>query len=145
MGLLSGIKTAGGYVVNFKVKKWVDYDQIKYSYQKISGITVALFQPEQAERTETFEEALKRLNLTETDLSARKSEFTRLMIIYILFAVAVFSYSIWIVYANSNILGFCMGFCITVYALTYAFRYHFWIYQIKNKKLGCTIRDWFVN
>lgn len=145
MGFFSRTKQLGGYVFNFKVGSWMGYSQIKGSAQQLTQITKAVFSPEQAERTETFEQAQERLLLSENELNERRKEFTRLMIIYLLFAIAVFSYSVWIVYAYKNFMGFCMGFGITVYALTYAFRYHFWIYQIKHKKLGCTLRDWFLD
>ncbi len=143
MGFFSGVKNVGGYVFNFRVDKWVDYNQLKTTTTKILGIGAEVFRPEQADRTETFEHALERLNLTEVELNTRKTEFIRLMIIYSLVATLIFVYSLWIAVANKNIMGFFMGFCITIYALTHAFRYHFWIYQIKHRKLGCSVREWF--
>ncbi len=94
---------------------------------------------------ETFEEALQRLNITEQELEQRRKEFTRLMITYILIAIAVFAYGVYVVSMHKNIAGFIMCFAITIYTLTHAFRYHFWIYQIKYRKLGCSLRDWFLD
>lgn len=143
MGFWSATKNAGSYVFNFRVGKWLDYDQLKRSTTKIASITRAVFSPEHAERTETFEQAMERLNLTESELQQRYTEFSRLFIIYLLIAVAIFSYSVWIAFTYKNILGFMMGFCITIFALTHVFRYHFWMFQIKHRKLGCTLREWF--
>lgn len=143
MGILSSAKNLGSYVFNFRVGKWIDYDQLKNSTSRIVNISKAVFSPEQAERTETFEQAMERLNLTEAELKQRLVEFTRLFIIYLIVSVLIFSYSVWIVIANKNIMGFFMGFCITIFALTHAFKYHFWMFQIKHRKLGCTLRDWF--
>jgi intracellular multiplication protein IcmV len=145
MGFLSRAKDVGGTIFNFKVGKWLGYDQVKTSFKNLSGIGKEVFTPAQAERTETFEEALERLQLTEEDLKQRQTEFTRLMAIYIAVALLVFMYSVWIVYAYRNFYGFCMGFSLTIYVLSLAFRYHFWIFQIKHKKLGCTLRDWFLD
>ncbi len=145
MGFWSNAKHASGYVFNFRVSKWVAYDEIKDSSQRLFRIGRAIFTPEQAEQKETFEEALERLNLTEQQLTARRKEFTRLMIIYLLLACAVFAYSVYIVYVHKNIKGFMMGFCTTIFALSQAFRYHFWVFQIKNRKLGCSISDWFLD
>lgn len=145
MGFWSRTKDIGGTVINLKVTKWMGYEQVKQSYTQLFNIAKSVFSPEQAERTETFEQALERLMLTEDELNLRRKEFTRLMIIYSIVAVLIFSYSIWIAYFYKNIMGFFMGLCVTIYALTLAFRYHFWIFQIKHKKLGCSLKDWFLD
>jgi intracellular multiplication protein IcmV len=143
MGFFSRMKDASGYLVNFKVTSWMGLDQVKSIGRNVAGMGRQIFTPNQAEYTETFEEALVRLNITEAQLEQRRKEFTRLMIIYILVACALFTYSIYVIYAHKNIMGFIMSFAITLFALTHVFRYHFWIYQIKHKKLGCTLREWF--
>jgi len=145
MGFFSSVKKGGSYVFNFKVTSWLGMQQIKDSTNSVKDFGRTIFIPEQAEHKETFEEALIRLNITAEQLEQRRKEFTRLMIIYILIATAILCYSVFIVVYYKNIMGFIMGFAISLYALTYAFRYHFWIYQIKNKKLGCTIKDWFLD
>jgi intracellular multiplication protein IcmV len=145
MAFFQQAKSLGSYIFNFRVGKWMGVDQVKQSYSQLYQITLAVFRPEQAELSETFEEALIRLDLTEADIEQRRIEFTRLMIIYAFVSLAIFSYSIWIVYAYKNLLGFGMGFSITIFALTYAFRYHFWLFQIKHRKLGCSLRDWFLD
>lgn len=145
MGFFSRIKDAGGYVVNFKVTKWAGLDQIKDSSKSVVNLGRHLFTAEQANYVETFEEAMQRLNITEAELNARRKEFTRLLFIYLIVALSIFSYSIYVVAVHKNFMGFMMGFAITIYALTYVFKYHFWIYQIKHKKLGCTLREWFLD
>lgn len=145
MGFFSGLKNAGSYVFNFKVTKWLGVDQIKDSTKSFTNVGRNLFISQQADFPETFEEALVRLNITAEQLEQRKREFTKLMIIYIIIALMVFCYGIYIVAYYRNFMGFIMSFAITIYALTHAFRYHFWIYQIKNKKLGCSLREWFLD
>ncbi len=145
MGLFSKMKTAGGYVFNFRVSKWLGLDQIKSSTRGIMSFGLDVFTPEQPNNAETFEEALVRLNITEEQLLQRKKEFLALMILFLLIATAIFIYSIFIAYSYKNFIGFIMGFAVTIYALTLAFRYHFWIYQIKHRKLGCSLRDWFLD
>lgn len=145
MGFFSGLKNAGGYLVNFKVNKWVGYDQIKATSSSLLNLGQNVFTPQQANYIETYEEALQRLKITEIEIQQRRTEFTRLMIVYLLLAIAVFAYSVYIVVMYKNIMGFLIGFVLTIYALTHAFRYHFWIFQIKHKKLGCSLRDWFLD
>ena len=145
MGFFSRTKEVGGYIFNFKVTKWLALDQIKDGAKQITELSKNVFIPAQSEHVETFEEAMVRLQLTEDDLKQRQIEFKRLLIIYLCVAVLIFCYSVWIAYAYRNFYGFCIGFSLTIYVLTQAFRYHFWLFQIKNKKLGCTLRDWFLD
>lgn len=143
MGFFSRVKDASGYIVNFKVTSWMGLDQIKSIGRNTADLGNQLFTPDQANYTETFEEAMIRLNITEEQLNQRRREFTILMIIYILIACGLFSYSIYVIYAHKNIMGFIMSFAITLFALTHVFKYHFWLYQIRHKKLGCSLKDWF--
>lgn len=145
MGFFSNLKNTSSYVVNLKVGKWLGFDQLKTTTTSILNLGQNVFTPQQANYVETFDEALKRLNITEQELDQRRKEFVRLMIIYLLIAAGVFAYSIFIVFKFKNIMGFIMGFAITLYALSHAFKYHFWIFQIKHKKLGCSLKDWYLD
>ena len=75
MGFFSRVKDAGGYVINLRVTKWMALDQVKGSYTQLANITRSIFNPEQAERTETFEQALQRLQLTQAEIDQRQIEF----------------------------------------------------------------------
>ncbi len=145
MGFLSGMKKVGGMVFNFRVNQWIGLDHIKSNSKNLYNIGQAAVTPEQPDHEETFEEALKRLNITEDEVKQRKIEFTRLMIIYIFVALLVFSYSIYIVVVFKNFMGFFMGLAVTLFALVHSFKYHFWLYQIRHRKLGCTLKDWFLD
>ena len=145
MGFFSGLKNVGSYVFNFKVTKWLGTDQIKDSTKSVVDVGRDLFVPQQADFPETFEEALKRLNITVEELEQRRREFTCLMIFYLIIALLILCYGIYIVSYYKNYMGFVMCFAVTIFALTHAFRYHFWIYQIKNKKLGCSLKEWFLD
>jgi len=145
MGFLSGVKRVGGTVFNFRVKEWFGTDTIVSNFKNIRDNFKNNFTQQQAELSETFEEAMVRLNLTEQDVSDRKKEFRRLFIIFSIISVAIFIYSVIIAVHKHNIGGFFMGFAITLYALSHAFKYHFWLYQINKRKLGCTVREWFTD
>jgi len=145
MGFFSGLRGAGGYIFNFRVTRWLGLDSLKDNTKGVANTAKAVFTPEEAEQSESFEEALKRLNITEQELESRRQEFTKLLIIYVILGIVIFGYSLYIAISFGNLLGFFMGLALTVFALSYAFRYHFWIYQIKHKKLGSTFRDWFLD
>ena len=100
MGLFSKMKTAGGYVFNFRVSKWLGLDQIKSSTRGIMSFGLDVFTPEQPNNAETFEEALVRLNITEEQLLQRKKDFLALMILFLLIATAIFIFSIFFIRCN---------------------------------------------
>lgn len=139
MKLVRGIKRVAKPFVD--VPTWIGYEQIKDSAKKIGQNAKSLFVPAKAERTETFEEAMLRLNLTEQHLSARQSEFKRLIIILSLTGFTVLAYTIYLFW-NSSFRGGIASLGLAILIFSYSFRYHFWLFQIRQRKLGCTLREW---
>jgi intracellular multiplication protein IcmV len=84
---------------------------------------------------------LTRLNLTEQDIQKRQLEFRRLLILYVACAVFLFCYAFYLAWQRS-VHGATACFVITIVSLTQVFRYHFWMFQLKKRKLGCTFREW---
>jgi intracellular multiplication protein IcmV len=123
------------------VPKWIDYQQLVKSNRSIFGFIKKFFIPEQAKTQESFEEALLRLKLTPADLIQRNKEFTRLMWVWILLFCFSLIYSVYLLH-NHALRGFfpCLGMSVII--LTQIFRYHFWLFQIKQRRLGCGFRDW---
>ncbi|MES2998771.1 MAG: type IVB secretion system protein IcmV [Pseudomonadota bacterium] len=123
------------------VPKWIGYRQLVKTNRSLYSFAKKFFIPEQANTQESFQVALDRLKLSEADLCRRMKAFTRLMWIWILLFLISIAYSIHLLFENS-LRGFfpCLG--VTVIILTQIFRYHFWIFQIKQRRLGCGFRDW---
>lgn len=141
MGIFSGTKKVASVLFNFKVKDWVDYDNIKRNSKFIANSAKDVFTPESAEHTETFEEAIKRQNITEEDLKERVKLMSRYLLLFLTLSGLIFAYSIYLA-VMGNVLGFCIGFSLTIFSCTQAFKYHFWIFQIRKRKLGCTLNEW---
>lgn len=139
MSFLGGIKKIIKPAVD--VPKWIDYRQLVKSNRSFFGFIKKFFIPDQAKTQESFEDALLRLKLTPADLIQRSKEFARLMWFWIFLFLLTISYSIYLLHAHS-LRGFfpCLG--ISVIILTQIFRYHFWLFQIKQRRLGCGFRDW---
>jgi intracellular multiplication protein IcmV len=139
VSFLGGIKKIIKPAVD--VPKWIDYQQLLKSNRSIVAFIKKFFIPEEASTQESFQEALLRLKLTPTDLLQRSKEFTRLMWIWIFLFLVSLSYSTYLFYIHA-FRGFypCIG--ISIIILTQIFRYHFWLFQIKQRRLGCGFRDW---
>ncbi|MDQ8039612.1 MAG: type IVB secretion system protein IcmV [Rickettsiella sp.] len=139
MSFFGGIKKIIKPLVD--VPKWIGYRQLVKTNRLLFSFVKKFFIPDQTKTQESFQTALDRLKLTEVDLGQRMKEFSRLMWIWIFLFLISISYSIHLLRQNS-LRGFfpCLG--VSIIILTQVFRYHFWIFQIKQRRLGCSFRDW---
>jgi len=139
MKVVRGIANAVKPLVN--VPAWIGYRQLANNAKSIKDLFISLFVPVKPASSESFEEALKRLNLTETTLNVRAKEFKRLFIIFVLGGLLLVGYSIYLLWAHALHASFaCLGLAFILFV--YSFRYHFWLFQIRQRKLGCTFREW---
>ena len=126
--------------VNFP--SWMGWRQISTTGTGIKETAKELLKTPKAKRQETFEEAIQRLRLTEADLQQRMRTYKQLIAFYAVIAVGLFGYAIYLL-INLHLAAALLSFVLTLFALSLAFRQHFWYYQIKHRKLGCTIKEWF--
>ncbi len=128
--------------VSNSLKSALGTEQIKSqasSLGKMANDVLALGRKSQ--NAETFEEALVRLNLSETDVENRKMQFQRLSRIYLVLGVIVFMYMLYlfIVKAMFPALG-CAGLLLILFSQF--FRYNFWLFQLRERRLGCSFSEW---
>lgn len=125
------------------VSAWIGVDNIKTSTRNLTNLAKPYFIPAEAKHEdETFVQAMQRLNLTEDILQKKLKDFSRLLITYSSIALACLLYTIYLAFAGS-FGNFLLALVVCFLALAQAFRFHFWIFQIKHKKLGCTISEWY--
>jgi intracellular multiplication protein IcmV len=141
MGFFRGVGNVLSNLVDVRVDKWIGYDYLKQSMNRSTFLVKQLFKIEHPKFKESFEEAKERLGLDEATLEQRKKEFLRLSITFCFIAFGVFSYSIYLIYVEAFISAL-IAFLFTFYNLTQAFRFHFWYFQVKNRKLGCSLKEW---
>lgn len=139
MKIASGIKKVVKPFVD--VPSWIGYRQLADATKAIRGLFVTVFIPQKTEQTEDFAAAMARLKLTEADLQQRAKEFKRLVILFAVISCGVFAYAIYL-FLTSSWKGGLVGLAMTSIVLAYTFRYHFWLFQVRQRRLGCTLRDW---
>lgn len=139
MKIVNGIKTVVKPFVD--IPSWIGYKQLADSFKNIAGVCKEFFIPEKPEKPEAFSEAMNRLNLTEEQIQQRAKDFKRLTIIFAIFTVIVFAYAVYLLCVGS-LRGFMGALGVTAIVAAYTFRYHFWLFQVQQRKLGCTLRDW---
>lgn len=125
----------------FDVPRWINAKQYvetnKTLYTKIKEV----FRIAQPEREETFEAAMLRLKLTEQDLQERVPANQRALTILLAFIVVLCLYGFYLMFSGA-VAGTFVILAVIVLSAVRAFQYSFWNFQIKNRKLGCSFKEW---
>lgn len=141
MGIFSKTKRGIVWLFALKPSKWIDYQNLKQTASYLFELGRSFYQIPSANQNETFEEAVEKLNLTDTDLELRFKNFSFLIYFFLFLSLLIGCYFFWLA-LHGHFMGSCMSFAIMVYSLSLAFRYHFWRYQLQRRKLGCTTQEW---
>lgn len=120
----------------------MDWERVKAGGQFIETGVKKIFVPSPSRPVETFEEAQARMKLTDADLAARCRSLYRMSIAMACLSGALFIYVFYHIFYGSLHAAF-LTFALTLLAAALSFRYHFWYFQIKSRKLGCTLHEWF--
>lgn len=142
MGLFRKTRNLAGKVIDVRVDKWVSVDYLKETTGHIKSILDDVLIPKRARYSETFDEALNRLSLTEKDLIQQEKDFTRLFYFFVVLSTVIIIYGLYLAITGSFISAL-IAFCLSLYSFAQAFRFHFWLFQLKRRKLGCTLKEWF--
>ena len=126
----------------FKIRYWSDWTRIKTFMTYLANGVKSLFVLQKPKNSESFEQAKKRLNLTDKALLERQYGLLRVSIILVVFAFLMLIYSLYLLF-SLHIMSGLLSLVVMSLALILAFRYHFWYFQIRNCKLGCSIKEWY--
>ncbi len=137
----SGSRIAALLASVFRFRFWLDVERVRGFTQYLVALAKRMFVPQPPKKGESFADAIARLNLTNEDLAKREQALLRVSYLMLFFAVMLFGYSIYQM-VDGSILGVILSLIVTCIALALTFRYHFWYFQIKTKKLGCSWRVW---
>ena len=124
------------------VRSWADWDRMKAYTVYLGKSAKNLFVPQDQIASESFAAAKARLNLSDSELLIRQKSLYRLSLLMVFIAFLVLVYAVYHL-VLANFLAFFVSIVIMLIALVLAFRYHFWYFQIKEHKLGCSVREWF--
>ena len=124
------------------IRSWSDWDRVQSNTLFLLNQAKSYVVPEKGQVTETFEQAKKRLQLTDADLLSRQKGFLFVCHIMLVWAAFFLIYALYHFF-TAGIIGGLLSLVAMSLSLTFAFRYHFWAFQIKQRQLGCTIYQWF--
>jgi len=124
------------------VPSWMGWKDLKSTGTNIKDTAKALLETEKAQRTETFQQAVARFGLNPEQLAQKQKDYLNAALLYSGIGIALFLYAVYLFIFGHLAAGF-LTLVLTVLAAVLAFRQHFFYYQIKRHKLGCTIKEWF--
>jgi intracellular multiplication protein IcmV len=134
------IKTLLSKIINFRL--WLDLDRLQSLTLSLIDGLMRLFVPLKKDKIESFNAVTKRMHLTKEDLQKQQEGLYRLSLIMLFSALLLFIYMGYQLFYGSYQAAIVSFFILWI-ALVLAFRYHFWYFQIKNRKLGCTVYEWY--
>lgn len=127
----------------FNPKVWMDYETVRNSTFYLKDGMSKLFRLQKKnQNVESFEETIAQMGLDEEKLNSQKKALFRLSLLMVLLALLVFGYSLGHL-LEQNYHAAAASFVIFLVVLAMGFRYHFWYYQLKERTLGCGIKEWF--
>jgi intracellular multiplication protein IcmV len=145
MGALQVIKK--GVVAGWNFSAWLGVKTIKQNTSVIKDLSKAAFVPGKTQNRgpekETFAEAMRRLNLTEASLQKRIKASTQIIYLCGGLMLPMFGYTIYMFMSGFYLSTFV---CLMLTALSgaYSFREHFNRFQMRQRRLGCTLSEWAV-
>lgn len=125
----------------FSPRSWLDFDMVKDNTTTVIGLFKDTFRRETPARTETFEQALKRLNISSEEVENVKLNYLSFAIFFLLIGFVLVGFGIYFL-LKFYILDFLLALGISAILFAQAFRFHFFYFQIKHRKLGCTFEEW---
>ncbi len=133
-----------GFFSGFNAKRWVGMDQIKRSGGTVKDLYADLYKKkgDEVPRKETFEECVQRYGLSEKDIQKKMKIFQLLAVGFFIGSFFVFAYTVFL-FSTGMFLAGMVSLMLTFLLWAYAFREHFNYYQMKQRRLGCTVQEWF--
>lgn len=124
------------------IRQWLDWSRVKsFTLYLVNGFS-RLFVSQKKAKSESFEAAKTKLHLSDENIMAKQRALFRLSIIMLVSAFLILLYAGYQIYYGS-IKAFLVSIVVVLIALVLSFRYHFWYYQMKHHRLGCSFNEWF--
>ncbi len=123
------------------IRQMVGVREISNAATAINDVALRLVGGKEPKNPTTFADAVARLQLTEAEIDEKAQSLFRMAMFFLAFAVGMFAYAMYLFWQSSPHGAFAAtGISLVIFAM--AFRYHFWFFQVKHRKLGCTFKEW---
>ena len=125
-----------------RIRKWAGTRVSEKFGSSLRDILRGLLTVKKSNKQETFEHAVDQQQLKETDLQVRMLGYYWLSVLCFSSMCGMLSYGIYL-FHNGHFPGGLVAIGMSAAIFAIGFRYHFWYFQIKQRRLGCTFKEWF--
>lgn len=143
MGVKQVIKK--GFFSGLNPLRWLGYEQILQNGKIIKRLVDRAVQPESvlsAPHSQTFEENMQRFGLTEETLKKRMKSALYFVTGCLLLSMGLLAYAIYLLIVPHLFVSAFVCIILMLLLWAYAFREHFNYFQMKERRLGCTFKEW---
>lgn len=124
--------------------QWMGYESLRQNGLLIGKILLRTLGRDKKEKLQglSFEQCKAHFNLTEADIQLKMKNMLQIVQYCLILSVACFAYAIYLL-VTAKILAAFVTITLMGVMLSYAFREHFNYFQMKQRRLGCTFKQWF--
>ena len=141
MGVRSFVKNT--VKANTNVKGWSSWDAVKGNAKVVGRFIDDLKAPDAKVPPVaiTFDEAMKKYGMTQADVSKSMRTHLQTAWVCLVFSIAAFVWMFYLFYIGMFLSGL-VSLSLSTLMAAYGFREHFNYFQMKRRKLNCTINEW---
>src|SRR3989338_448665 len=138
MGIRSYIKNTAKNNVN--VKGWTSWGAIKESANVVNSLVKDMKAPDKGAPSvkQTFEAVMKQYGLSEKDISLRMKQSFMVAAACAILGLCAFGW-IFVLLFKGMFLSSLVALSLSALMFAYAFREHFNYFQMKQRRLNCTL------
>ena len=128
----------------FDFKRWMNWDKLKQDSKSLYIMSKSVLNVDEDGVNETFDEAIERFKLTEAHIKQAQKHYYNYTVMYVVTALLCVLYTFFLFFDNHFMAGI-IAFLLAIFVFVKALQTHFLYFQIKNRKLGCSVKEWFNN
>jgi intracellular multiplication protein IcmV len=130
----------------YNVKAWFGYKHVASGAAIVSSTAKIVMNTKKSTvlPSEEFDEAMERLQFSESDIAAAQTGYLRNFVIFFMMGLLFALYSMYRFHHAQWLSGF-VSLLLTALVFIFSLSAHFWYFQIKNRKLGCSLKEWYHN
>ncbi len=121
---------------------WFDIGQFTLLNNLIYSVLRNTFTKPKPEITESFEQAIERLGLTELDVKFGAANYRLYALAFFIIGLMSIFYSFYLLFFHHAYFGWVIGLCMSGLFFAQGFKYDFWSLQMRQRKLGITFKEW---
>lgn len=139
--MFKNIRKGAGYV--FTPNQWLGFDSLKQHGSMIARLFSRVMKPHESSQVKgmSFAQCMAHFNMTSEELKKRMQTALQTALVCGATSAACLIYAIYL-FAKVGFLSGLVTVGLSFVMAAYCFREHFNYFQMHEKRLGCTVKQW---